>query len=123
MHKPCATGKAGYEGVPSRAEQRRVRRDGREPPMVRGVRIRHPENRPAPDGTGDRAYATRWTVRGHWRRQWYPNRGEHRPVWINPHIKGPDGAPLTHGQTVHLLDRTGHPAASDQPPELPSDEH
>ncbi|MEU2426877.1 hypothetical protein ABZ619_38695 [Streptomyces sp. NPDC007851] len=36
----------------------------------------------------------RWVVRGHWRQQWYPSRQANRPVWISPHMKGPDGAPI-----------------------------
>lgn len=36
----------------------------------------------------------RWIVRGHWRNAWYPSQQRHRPVWISPHMKGPDGAPL-----------------------------
>jgi hypothetical protein len=88
----------------SRAERRRAQGDGREPPAVRVVRIRHAENHPKPEEGSTARYRVRWTVRGHWRRQWYPSRGDHRPVWINPHLKGPDGAPLHTGQTVHLLD-------------------
>ncbi|MEV6871666.1 hypothetical protein [Amycolatopsis sp. NPDC051128] len=42
-------------------------------------------------------------MRWHWRNQWYPLRGEHRPVWINPHVKGPQDAPLRTGDTVHVL--------------------
>ena len=90
--------------APSRAERRRAQRDRREPPTVRVVRIRHAENRPSIDDENTVRYRVRWTVRGHWRRQWYPSRGDHRPVWINPHVKGPDGAPLHTGETVHLLD-------------------
>lgn len=88
----------------SRAERRRAQRDGRDPPVVRVVRIRHQENRPSPHTDSSRNYGVRWTVRGHWRRQWYPSRGDHRPIWINPHVKGPDDAPLHAGETVHLLD-------------------
>ncbi len=88
----------------TRAERRRAQRDGRELPTVRVVRIRHAENRPSVDDETSVRYRVRWTVRGHWRRQWYPSRGDHRPVWINPHVKGPDGAPLHAGETVHLLD-------------------
>lgn len=36
----------------------------------------------------------RWIVRGHIRAQWYPTLGEHRLIWIAPHIKGPQDAPL-----------------------------
>lgn len=65
---------------------------------TRYVQLRHrgygPET--AEDGSGGpgRAYRHRWLVRGHWRNHYYPSRQDHRPIWINPHVKGPDGAPL-----------------------------
>lgn len=39
-------------------------------------------------------YQHRWIVRGHWRNAWYPSQQRHRPVWISPHMKGPDDAPI-----------------------------
>lgn len=36
----------------------------------------------------------RWLVRGHWRNHYYPSRKANRPIWIDTHIKGPDGAPI-----------------------------
>lgn len=45
----------------------------------------------------------RWVVSGHWRNQWYPKRGLHRPKWIPGHVKGPEGAPLRHVEKVHAL--------------------
>jgi hypothetical protein len=30
----------------------------------------------------------RWKVRGHWRKQWYPSEGVHRPIWIAEHDAG-----------------------------------
>lgn len=90
-----------------RAERRRAQRDSREPPAVRVVRIRHPEDRPTSTADSGRQYSRRWTVRGHWRWQWYPSRRDHRPVWINPHIKGPADAPFGYHQTVHVLDQRG----------------
>lgn len=42
-----------------------------------------------------REYHTRWLVRGHWRQQRVgPGRKYTKPVFVAPHIKGPDGAPL-----------------------------
>lgn len=90
-----------------RAMRRRAAREGRSPAPVRVVRIRDRAHAPQPredEDSGARTYHVRWTVRGHWRRQWYPSRQEHRPVWINPHVKGPSDAPLYTSETVHLLD-------------------
>jgi hypothetical protein len=65
---------------------------------TRYVRLRHaktlPEQRAEGDGAGGKAYRHRWVVRGHWRNHWYPSRQAHRPIYVHPHIKGPDGAPL-----------------------------
>lgn len=57
-----------------------------------------------PQSTGAVAsheYHHQWIVRGHWRQQWYPTISDHRPVWIAPHLKGPDGAPLLGGERVY----------------------
>jgi hypothetical protein len=48
----------------------------------------------------------RWTVRGHWRRQWYPSTEEHRPVWIEPHESGPTGKPLRQRDIVTVITST-----------------
>jgi hypothetical protein len=39
-------------------------------------------------------WSHRWMVRGHWRRQFFPSRHANAPVWIHPHIKGPDDKPF-----------------------------
>ena len=35
-----------------------------------------------------------WEVRGHWRNQFISSTGEHRPVFIEAYIKGPENKPL-----------------------------
>lgn len=89
---------------PDRAARKRLRRAGREPAAVRVIELRRPKNT---GGTGDsnREYHHRWITRGHWRQHWYPKREVHRPVWIAPHIKGPEGAPLIGGEKVYALKR------------------
>jgi hypothetical protein len=86
-----------------RTVRRRAEREGYNPNAVRVVRIRDRADTPHREQHTERSYQVRWTVRGHWRNQWYPSRGEHRPVWINPHVKGPQDAPLRTGDTVHIL--------------------
>ncbi|GAA2165004.1 hypothetical protein [Actinomadura napierensis] len=91
----------------SRASTRRDQRDGLSTGPVRLLRLR-PATRAqgAPDDDqAARQYTCRWMVKGHWRQQWYPSRQVHRPIWINPHIKGPDGRPLKASETVHIWDR------------------
>jgi hypothetical protein len=50
-------------------------------------------------------WSHRWLVRGHWRNQWYSTLKEHRLIYINPHIKGPDDKPLIVHDKVNLLGR------------------
>lgn len=51
-------------------------------------------------------WACKWLVRGHWRQQFYPSTSEHRPLWIEPYVKGPDDKPLRMpGQTVYAVNR------------------
>lgn len=51
-------------------------------------------------------YSCQWLVRGHWRKQYYPSSGEHRPLWIEPHIKGPEDKPLKPPtETVYSVSR------------------
>ena len=88
------------ETVPDRAARKRLRRVGQESAPVRVIRLRRPERGEA-GGSSDREYHHQWIVRGHWRQQWYPSREVHRPVWIAPHVKGPEGAPLLGGEKVH----------------------
>ncbi len=89
---------------PDRAARKRLRRAGREPAMVRVIGLRRPK--PSGDhGHSDREYHHQWIVRGHWRNHWHPKRQVHRPVWIAPHIKGPEGAPLIGGEKVYALKR------------------
>lgn len=43
-------------------------------------------------------WSCQWLVRGHWRAQYYPSTGQHRPKWIYPHTKGPADKPLKVGR-------------------------
>ncbi len=52
-------------------------------------------HQPQPGQPG-RAYNKRWWVGGHWRQQsWGPKHALRKPVWIAPHLKGPESAPLS----------------------------
>lgn len=93
----------------TRASIRRDQRDGLSAGPVRLLLLRlrraaTVQGAPSDDAAA-REFTCRWMVRGHWRQQWYPSRGVHRPIWINPHIKGPDDKPLRTGESVHIWDR------------------
>lgn len=97
MQQPLAT---SNEVVAYRASRKRIQRMGQEPNPVRVIQLRRASNSTGA-GESDREYHHTWIVRGHWRQQWYPSREVHRPVWIAPHVKGPEGAPLLGGEKVH----------------------
>lgn len=52
-------------------------------------------------------YSVRWIVSGHWRWQWFKdtetNKRIQKRIWINPHLKGPDGKPFKETKRVHAL--------------------
>ncbi|MGJ5831382.1 hypothetical protein [Streptomyces ossamyceticus] len=87
-----------------RAARKRLHRAGHEPAPTRVIELRRPKTTGG-SGDSDREYHHQWIVRGHWRQQWHPKRQVHRPVWIAPHIKGPEGAPLIGGEKVYALKR------------------
>lgn len=92
----------------SRQIRKQYTRDGRPEPLVRSVTLRRASNptRSDPDGQGSlRQYHHQWIVGGHWRNQWYPSRGEHRPFYIAQFVKGPEGAPFIGGERVNVLRR------------------
>lgn len=92
------------DAVYDRAARRRVERLERTVPNVRVITLRRPKGT-AEHADSDREYHHQWIVKGHWRQQWYPSRNVHRPVWIAPHIKGPEGAPLIGGEKVYAWTR------------------
>ncbi|NKS56294.1 hypothetical protein GS504_01525 [Rhodococcus hoagii] len=62
--------------------------------------------RSSPAGGGSsstRNYQHRWTVRGHWKRQWYPSEERHHPIWIDTYVAGPDDKPFKSTDKVTLL--------------------
>ncbi|MBF9134726.1 hypothetical protein I0C86_38220 [Plantactinospora sp. S1510] len=56
------------------------------------------------DGHARWHYRVRFVVRGHWRRL-IDKHGQAYRIWIHASIKGPDGAPLLHGEKVAVLAR------------------
>lgn len=87
-----------------RTARRRLQRQKIEVPRVRVITLRRPITSSG-SGDPDREYHHQWIVRGHWRQQYYPARDVHRPIWIAPHMKGPEGAPLLGGDKVYAWRR------------------
>ncbi|GLY08215.1 hypothetical protein [Actinoplanes sp. NBRC 101535] len=90
-----------------RPERRRTERAGLPPRDVRVVRLRRTvtgaRDAEQTGGENSREWRHRWVVRGHWRNHWYPTLSDHRPKWIAPYLKGPDGAPLIGGEKVTVV--------------------
>jgi hypothetical protein len=96
---------SSVRAVQNRSDARRAKRTGRDN-SVRVIRLRHQP--PAPEGTENatRTYRHRWTVAGHWRNQAVgPGYSDHRPVYINPHLKGKEDAPLLTSPKVKVWTR------------------
>lgn len=51
-------------------------------------------------------WSCRWLVRGHWRQQYHPSTGRREPLFILPHVKGPDDKPFkAAGPTIRAVIR------------------
>lgn len=86
---------------PRPVDARRLRRRGHPASSARIVSVTAATHPPAAVGAAGREYLHRWLVSGHWRQQpWGPGGRYRRPKWIEPHMKGPDGAPLLHTERV-----------------------
>lgn len=81
------------------SETSRTRRKG----TVTYLTHRASTSRKGESGKSSRTYSTRWVVRGHWRRHWYPSEQRHHPKWISTYIAGPEGAPITPSDKVTVL--------------------
>lgn len=91
---------------PQRSALRRLERQNSPTSPVRVITLRHKRAEGHGDTVSDREYYHQWVVRGHWRNQACgPNSTLRRPIWIVPHIKGPEGAPLLGGEKVYALKR------------------
>lgn len=92
--------------VTNRAKARRLAK-ARVSGDVRVVNVR----RRAPTGeesagseSGGRTYSRRWVVEGFWRQQACgPGWSQHRPVFIESHVRGPADKPLVVRETVKVL--------------------
>ena len=88
---------------PDKRERAQMRRHRiRKTHAVRVIDLINKPRGASKSGT-DREYHHRWMVRGHWRNQWYPKQLRNKPRWIQPYLKGPDGAPLLTGEKVQAI--------------------
>lgn len=91
---------------PARGQARRIGRALGDVPEVITVDLRRQRRPTDPVDDGEpEHWSHRWIVSGHWRNQWYPSLQAHRPVWIFPYEKGPEGKPLVVKDRVYRLVR------------------
>lgn len=86
-----------------RPERRRTEKAGLAPRDVTVVRLRSRRTTGGSPTEPGRKHGHRYPVRGHWRSQWYPSVKDNRPIWIDPHIRGPEGAELIVGERVTVM--------------------
>ena len=76
---------------------------------IKVIELRRLAHRPveaSEEGDGTRVYRHRWVVRGHWRQQRVgEGRSRVRTTWVPSYVKGPEGAPLMHSETVFVWRR------------------
>jgi hypothetical protein len=91
---------------PDRGLLRQAKREGwKSIPEVRVIRLREPATRSRGDAGSDVEWSHRWLVGSHWRNQWYPASGQHRPKLIDSYVKGPADKPFVVRETVKALVR------------------
>jgi hypothetical protein len=44
-----------------------------------------------------------WSVRGHWRNQWYPSEKDHHRIWIDEHVAGNNDAETVNRRKVFMI--------------------
>jgi hypothetical protein len=81
-----------------RATRRRAERNNQEaPPFIRVITLRRLEQAREREAPTTVDWQWQWEVRGHWRNQFYPSEGVHKPKFIEAYIKGPEDKPLKPG--------------------------
>ena len=99
------------EPAQPRAERRRLEREGRkhEIATVRIVTLRKAVNDHRSESEGGthekRDWSCHWMVRGHWRKQYLPSTGTHRPTWISPFVKGDTSKPYHAPEVIYRAAR------------------
>ena len=85
------------------ASKKKARRARRESATVRIIDLKRRAKAKAKQVTeARRLHMHRWIVRGHWRNQACgPGMQDHRRIYVQAYVKGPDGAPLLEGAKVY----------------------
>ena len=82
---------ASQSVIPLRSTKRRIEHEYKQTPaeFVNVITLRRLQaDRENETGGKDVEWHWHWSVRAHWRNQWYPADGVHRPLFIESYIKG-----------------------------------
>jgi len=93
---------------PTRQVRRRAERAGIESGDITYITLRRNSARVGErEKTSEewKGYDYRFPVKGHWKHQFYPSKGEHHLIWIDPYIKGHEDLPLIIKDKVYKLVR------------------
>lgn len=74
--------------------RRRMQRKERSLPPVYTVRLRRSVGKHTHHESTQRTFHCHWLNGAHWRNQWYPSKGEHRPKFIAAYVKGDRSKPF-----------------------------
>ncbi len=77
-----------------KADAKRYARAGRPAPAVRVVDLRRRTQNTDDQDRQSPQYKVRWMVKGHWRKAHYRQGQRRERIYISPHLKGPENAPL-----------------------------
>jgi hypothetical protein len=81
--------------IPREVKRRAEKQKLVQPPILRVISLRRLEAARPKDGKPKPVdWQWQWEVRGHWRNQHCPSTGEHKPVFIEAYVKGPEDKPL-----------------------------
>jgi hypothetical protein len=92
--------------TPDRHAAKRAMRTIDHVPEIHVVHLRRRQTSDSEPGTiGSVDWSHRWIVDAHWRNQWYPSLGCHKPVLIESYVKGPEGLPLVVHDKIFSVER------------------
>jgi hypothetical protein len=86
-----------------RPDRRRLAKAHQKEPDVRVVILRRERQKVVKTIEQQVEWSCQWVVAGHWRNQWYPSADVHRPIFIEPYIKGPENKPIKKGVNKVLM--------------------
>lgn len=91
-----------------RATRKRVEREHKRaaPQFIDVVTLRRLQQDREHDPKGKEVdWQWHWAVRGHWRSQWYPSEGVHKPTFVESYIKGDLSKPFKQATKVFVATR------------------